>query len=516
LVFGDGTRVIESSVQRRIWVRLIPLLALLFAAGVFWIGRDLERTVLAAHLESARASSRTAVVAIEASMLAEGRHRPWDAVARMIPDDEGSTIEIVAPAGRVVFSASPGRRGQLHRVEEPLCSACHLPGGEAVREAPTVVRTEQGGGELVLASALLNAERCWSCHDPQERKLGTVLVRRPMGPVRSRVRGLQVGIALVAGITLLGTMLATRLLLGRYLGRPLGKLVAGAREIGAGNLSYRIALEERSELALLASTLNRSTERLAKLQDELVQQERLAAVGEAVAGLAHCLKNLLNGLRAGQYVIDRAVEKKDEATLRKGWTVMKRAVGQVEKLTADMLYYVKRREPERQPTDPNAIVGEVVSLLEEQAASAGVEIRTDLDSSIAEAQLDRTLIYRALLNLVANAIDACAESETGDRIVVSSHDDVDEIVLGVADNGVGMSQEVLSSLFQRFFSTKAGRGTGLGLSVVNKIAREHGGSVQVESEQGRGSRFELRLPRNASLEPEDAAEGSVRIRRTDS
>jgi signal transduction histidine kinase len=96
---------------------------------------------------------------------------------------------------------------------------------------------------------------------------------------------------------------------------------------------------------------------------------------------------------------------------------------------------------------------------------------------------------------MTNAIDACTESETGDRVALRSRIAApDEIVLTVEDNGVGMSEEIQSMLFARFFSTKPTSGTGLGLSVTRKIAEEHGGRLEFESEPGKGSAFHLHLP----------------------
>jgi signal transduction histidine kinase len=105
------------------------------------------------------------------------------------------------------------------------------------------------------------------------------------------------------------------------------------------------------------------------------------------------------------------------------------------------------------------------------------------------------MIYRAVLNLVTNAIDACSESESGDLVILKSQGKPDEIVLSVEDNGIGMSDEIQSRLFTRFFSTKATGGTGLGLPVVKKITEEHGGTLRIKSELDRGSEFHIHLPR---------------------
>jgi PAS domain S-box-containing protein len=232
-----------------------------------------------------------------------------------------------------------------------------------------------------------------------------------------------------------------------------------------------------------------------ELQRELVESERLAAIGDTVTGLAHCLKNLLNGLRAGQYVIEFAIEKEDREKLLAGWRAMKNSVGHVEKLIFEMLYYAKKRVPDLNPTNLNEIILEAIETLREMAAGRGVELRAELDQGMGEEALDATTVHRAIVCLVTNAVDACADSESGDVVILKSQVARREIVLTVDDNGIGMSEAVLSKLFTRFFSTKEAKGTGLGLLVVKKIAEEHGGRLEVESAPNKGSTFRIRFPR---------------------
>ena len=224
--------------------------------------------------------------------------------------------------------------------------------------------------------------------------------------------------------------------------------------------------------------------------------QRLAAIGEIVAELVHYQKNLLNGLRGGLYLTNGAMTKGDSERLREGWHMLDNTFQRIERLTLDMLYYVKERVPRREPTDLNEVIQEAVDLMREAAASEDVELQVELDEGIGQQVLDRTAIYRAILNLVSNAVDACAESESGNLVSLRSQHGADGIAVTVADNGIGMSDQVRSSLFLRFFSTKGGQGTGLGLPVVKKVVEEHGGSLEVESKPGQGSAFHLRLPIN--------------------
>jgi signal transduction histidine kinase len=232
-----------------------------------------------------------------------------------------------------------------------------------------------------------------------------------------------------------------------------------------------------------------------ELQRESFRREKLAAIGETVAGLAHCLKNTLNGLRGGQYVIERAMENDNPEKLRQGWRILTNSVRHIERLSLDMIYYAGEHKLKLEPTNPNLILQEVVDLLNEAAHNQGVELREEFDEMAGEVPLDRHAIYRAILNLVSNAVDACVESETGDSVILRSRSGPEDVVLTVEDNGIGMSESTLKRMFERFFTTKSSKGTGLGLPVVKKIAEEHGGSLEVESELGRGTVFHLRLPK---------------------
>lgn len=235
------------------------------------------------------------------------------------------------------------------------------------------------------------------------------------------------------------------------------------------------------------------------LEEKNRELERLAAIGEIVARVAHYQKNLLNGLRGGLYVANGAMAKGDRENLREGWRMLHSSVQRIERLTLDMLYYVKGRVPKREPADVNEVIHEVVDLMREAAAQRNIALHAELGEGTDKQSFDRAAIHRAILDLVSNAIDACSESESesGKLVSLESRATADEIVVTVADNGVGMSDEVRSNLFVRFFSTKGGQGTGLGLPVVKKVVEEHGGTLEVESKLGEGSAFHLRFPKSA-------------------
>ncbi|MFZ0448955.1 MAG: PAS domain S-box protein [Desulfatiglandaceae bacterium] len=235
-----------------------------------------------------------------------------------------------------------------------------------------------------------------------------------------------------------------------------------------------------------------------RLQKEKEQAQRMAAIGRTVAGLAHYIKNILNGLRGGAYVIDSAMSKQDVDLMKKGWNMVERNIELISNIVMDMLIYSSEREPHYEWIDPNELVREVLELMEERAGLSGVVFVHELDERLQKVAMDRTAIHRCLLNLVSNAIDACTLEGIveGNGVVTVRTDKPDGwgVRFSVIDNGTGIDQKIQGRLFKDFYTTKGYKGTGLGLPVTHKIVREHEGELSFETEQGKGTTFTLLLP----------------------
>jgi signal transduction histidine kinase len=240
---------------------------------------------------------------------------------------------------------------------------------------------------------------------------------------------------------------------------------------------------------------------LRQAQEESIKNERLATIGETVAGLAHYIKNILTGLRGGVYMVNTGMAKDNSPMLKEGWAMVQRNIERVGDLALALLSYSKERVPERSVCRPNEMLSEAVELFRERAEEHRVNLDVALDPNVKEAYLDRDGINNVLLNLISNAIDACIYDtdtskawEVTARTKLEMDADSEEVILfEVKDNGCGMTDEVRSKLFTRFFSTKAGRGTGLGLLNTQKVVHEHGGEIAVESQPGQGTTFTVRL-----------------------
>jgi signal transduction histidine kinase len=238
----------------------------------------------------------------------------------------------------------------------------------------------------------------------------------------------------------------------------------------------------------------------ARLFQTILRAERLAAVGGVVAGLSHYIKNILNGMQAGAMVVQMALQNADMEAMTKGWEIVRKNLTKVKDLVMDMLSYSKERKLQLEPVNPNDIVNDVVELLEAKAQGRGVRLSPALDERLGSVLLDPIGIHRVLLNLVSNALDAVRRDEGVIGISTRAVPAERALIIEVTDNGCGMSPVILPHIFEAFFTTKGLEGTGLGLAITDKIVKEHGGTIAVTSQEGRGSTFTVRLPLRRAAE----------------
>lgn len=229
----------------------------------------------------------------------------------------------------------------------------------------------------------------------------------------------------------------------------------------------------------------------------MVQAERLAAVGQTVATLSHHIKNILQGIRGGSYLIEEGLKQHDEQMVRKGWSFVEKNQEKISHLVLDMLTFSKEREPDLVAGDLNQVTADVVELAAGHAAESGVKVHFSPGAGMPALHFDPEGIHRAILNVVSNAIDACEGRDDGEVRVWTMFDpEHQRACVCVEDNGTGIPEDEIQHIFTAFHSTKGARGTGLGLPVSQKILREHGGRITVQSWPLRGSRFTMELPAN--------------------
>ncbi len=224
-----------------------------------------------------------------------------------------------------------------------------------------------------------------------------------------------------------------------------------------------------------------------RLEKEKRDGERLAAVGETVAGVAHGIKNILMGLEGGMYAVNTGIRTADDTRIARGWAMLEDNVTRISAFVKEFLDFAKGRATVTAPVDPNAPARRVIELFTESAAQAGIELKADLTPDLAPASLDEDGIHTCLANLVSNAIDAClvAESDRSFVVVLGTREVDGTLIYEVTDNGRGMDYDISRKIFSKFFTTKGSdRGTGLGLLTTKRIVHQHGGRITFDSNGG--------------------------------
>jgi len=207
-----------ASVQWRIMVRQLPLLALMFVVVLFWLGNHLREILVQANLEIARQSSALTVSAVAARMESERAHDSWSRVLDDIALGEGTRVEVLDVNGQVLFATDPALLGTRYRLTDPSCVVCHDQDVLRPTTETALVRNSADERFQVFATPLRNSVACRRCHKEPREKLGLVYVHQPLEPVYRQVRAIQLALVLAGLVALLLTVVTTRALLGRYPG----------------------------------------------------------------------------------------------------------------------------------------------------------------------------------------------------------------------------------------------------------------------------------------------------------
>jgi signal transduction histidine kinase/pSer/pThr/pTyr-binding forkhead associated (FHA) protein len=231
----------------------------------------------------------------------------------------------------------------------------------------------------------------------------------------------------------------------------------------------------------------------AQFYKDKIQNERLAAMGQAISGLSHYIKNIVAAMDTSHAMVEKALVAEDLSIINRVWKILRRSNQRISNLVLDMLAYSKERKPDTQPCPLNDVCKEAAELCHDRIKTKHGKLHLDLDPKLPKIQADPQGIHRCLLNLLTNAIDALDEDGGEVKISTKSQGE-NEVLITVEDNGAGIPEKIRQRIFDVFFSTKGSQGTGLGLAVTKKIIEEHGGVIEAESTPGQGSKLTIKLP----------------------
>lgn len=228
----------------------------------------------------------------------------------------------------------------------------------------------------------------------------------------------------------------------------------------------------------------------AKLEEQLRHADRLATIGQLSAGVAHELNEPLGNILGFAQLVKKSAELPTGINLDIDKIIA--ASLHAREVIQKLMLFARQMPPQKSKVNINKLIQEGLYFLESRCSKEGIKINLKLSSKIPEITADQAQLHQVLVNLVVNAIQAMP---SGGMLTIETLANEDHITIIVQDTGIGMSNEIIHQIFIPFFTTKdVGKGTGIGLSVVHGIVTSHGGSIKVESEVDRGSRFEIQLP----------------------
>jgi two-component system NtrC family sensor kinase len=416
-------------------------------------------------------------------------------------------VRIFNKDGVIIFSTDPADVGRMVSMETESCYACHAANQPLEKlEIPDRTRIFHPPGSdriLSIINPIYNEPSCWQsdchAHEPTKKVLGVLDISMSLQEVdrdmqASQKRLLLFGIVAIAAVSLMIYLLVNRIVL-----KPVREIVDATRKVAGGDLHYKIRLAKRDEIGFLASSFNEMTQKLSEAQRQVYQSQKLAAVGQLAAGVAHEINNPLTGvLSYSSFLLKRAEDKPE---FKEDLEVIVRETKRCRGIVKGLLDFARQSPPEKHASDINEIVERAIRIVQTQLDEHRVELKRNLYSGLPSIHADANQVQQVLVNLLLNADHAIAES--GGTIAVATRINTGdgaapprnkEIEISVQDTGCGISAANLQKIFDPFFSTKGPKGTGLGLAVAWGIIEKHNGRIEVDSDVGKGTTFRILLP----------------------
>ncbi len=316
-----------------------------------------------------------------------------------------------------------------------------------------------------------------------------------------------VTISFYLGILALAVTLAVLILLVVWL-RPLRTLRTVAQRISTGDYDHPAPTGRGDEIGALSDELNKMATRLKEREEmirkqsgELLRADRFSTIGKMSTQIAHEIRNPLNALGLKLELLEESVAEVQDRLSPETFEELRRAaeaggkeIDRLREITEYYLKFAKFPKVEKETVDLHTVLSDVVAFYEEEARRKGIVIEKELERPL-RARADSNLLRHALANLLKNAIEAISgdDPERSGRIVVGAQRDGPRIRVTVRDNGPGIPPDEVDRVFEPFYSTKRS-GTGLGLTLVQQVVTEHGGTIHCTSTPGEGTMFKLAIP----------------------
>ncbi len=449
-------------------------------------------------------------------------------------------IRMINKTGRIIFSTQEDEIGKMVDKNAEACNMCHA--GETPQvHASSMNRSrlfiDKDGKEVLgLAKAIYNQESCYnaSCHfHPKEfRVLGVLDVTVSLDTMRELLESYRYKLGALTFLTLLLLWASITLFMQFMINRPLRHLVQQTKQLAEGKLDSTVPSFSSYEMGELSDSFNsmtlnlkkarveledwghtleqkveERTDELKRIQGQLVRSEKLASLGELVAGIAHEINNPLTGILMFSSIMSS--DKRLDPIFKNDVETIVRETERCARIVRGLLDFSRERKPQKKPSSINAIMDATLSLVSNQSSFHDIEIIRDFSPDLPDMLVDPNQIEQVFVNLILNASHAMPSG--GElRLTTTINEDGSQVFIHISDTGCGIPEENLQRIFDPFFTTKDNKGTGLGLSVSYGIIESHGGTIEVQSKVEQGTTFSIFLPvEHESVKEETVESGRV-------
>jgi two-component system NtrC family sensor kinase len=511
----------------KVTLAITALLILIMIPFIYLNVSSVEDLLYEEAVSEADVVSETIIKTTRFQMLENDRRRLYQMVQEAGSQENIEDIRMINKEGIITFSTNPKEMGVNIEKDTAVCNPCHI-GRRPPLEVISALRRSriiqaEGGRELLgISKPIFNDERCSSAschfHPPDQNILGVLYTTVSLETMHARSAQYTQRLILLtfSMLFLIGATLT--MLIRRQVSRPIGEILNHTKKIGELEFGTEIPDLGRDEIGDLARSFNGMTRKLdhatkeleewghtleqkveertaeiRHMQAQLIQSEKLASLGEIVAGIAHELNNPLTGV-----IVYSSLMEKDEklsATHREDVASIIHESQRCARIVKGLLKFSRVASPQKLMASVNSVMDNTLSLIGTQSIFHNVNIRKRYDADMRETLIDPNQIEQVFINLLINAGQAMPE---GGNLDIITQVNAGHVTVSIRDTGCGIPPEHLPRIFDPFFSTKESAGTGLGLSVSYGIVESHGGTIKVESVVGKGTEFIVQIPLLAS------------------
>ena len=481
--------------------------------------RSLTQQMIEKTEEEAFSLSETIRLSIRNAMIKDRRDE-YQRIIDDVAERKGiAEVRIFNKLGEVTVSSDKTKVGSVVDKQAEACYGCHREDEAKVllpSDSKTRIYHKENQKLLGLINPIYNEPSCFPCHPKTLNVLGvldTTISLEDFEREKTRIYSQMITTGIIS-VILLSFLLS--LLITRIVNRPIDKLLTATKRAADGDLDQVVAIRSHDELGDLSASFNNMiielkrsrdaiegwtqtlehrvqerTQELQQVQDQLVHAGKMAALGELAAGVAHEINNPLTGVLTFSSLLLKKVD--ENHPWRKDLETIVQQTARCRNIVKGLLDFARQRKPDKRQWDIHTLIEKTLGLVEPQPPFQNIRVVKEFRKDLPLLYVDGDQIQQVFMNILLNAADAMATKGGTLTVRTESKDGVVEV--SFADTGTGISREHLARLFDPFFTTKeTGKGTGLGLAISYGIIQSHNGDIKVESAEGKGSTFRVKLP----------------------